>query len=490
MQPYSDNNRQQKNQETFYWHDYETWGASPQVDRPAQFAGLRTTLDFEPVGRPLTIYSQPTPDFLPHPRAVLVTGITPQHAHKQGMNEAAFADKIEQQFSQPQTTIIGYNSVSFDDEVTRHLFYRNFIDPYAHTWQHNNSRWDLIDVVRACYALRPEGIQWPEGDDGRISMRLELLTKANGIDHGQAHDAMADVYATIAMAKLLKQAQPKLFDYAFNMRRKQALKPLIDLVNFTPLAHIAGFYGVDNGYLSMIMPLGYNDDNPNAVIYWNLREDPRELMDLSVEQLIERRFAKREQREANGWNLYGAQQLMLNRCPFLAPKSVITTQVQQRWELPLATLLERAQWLAQQPELRERLLQSVASNSFAADDATQDPELQLYSGPFFSDQDRSAMAIIRATAPEQLAGLELNVSDVRIPEMLFRYRARNYPATLTDAELHRWRDFCQQRLLEPLPRALSAESFMQELEQCASEHADNERAQRLLNDLFRYVKSL
>ncbi|XNM88044.1 hypothetical protein ACLK18_11460 [Escherichia coli] len=58
--------------------------------------------------------------------------------------------------------ILGYNNVRFDDEVTRNVFYRNFYDPYAWSWQHDNSRWDLLDVMRACYALRPEGINWPE----------------------------------------------------------------------------------------------------------------------------------------------------------------------------------------------------------------------------------------------------------------------------------------------------------------------------------------
>ncbi len=473
---------------SFYWHDYETWGAQPQVDRPAQFAGLRTSLEFEASDRPLTIYSQPTPDFLPHPQAVLITGITPQHALAQGMNEASFAAKIEQQMSQPNTTIVGYNSVAFDDEVTRHLFYRNFIDPYAHTWQNNNSRWDLIDVVRACYALRPEGIEWPENDQGFASMRLEHLTAANGIEHGQAHDAMADVYATIAIAKLLKTAQPKLFDYAYSIRRKQALKPLIDLVNFKPIVHIAGFYGADNGFLSLIMPLGYKDDNPNAVVYWNLRQDPRQLLELSDEQLQERRFANREQRDSQGWGVYGGQQLQLNRCPFLAPLNVLSEQVQQRWQLPLEEMLERAQWLQQQPELRERIVRSTEFSG--PDELPADPELQLYRGAFFSEQDRSTMAIIRATAPEQLAALDLNFSDPRLPEMLFRYRARNYPATLTDSELQRWRQFCQQRLLEPLPKALSAEQFMLELEQAASRCAEHAGKQRLLKDLFNYAQSL
>ncbi|MAA61720.1 MAG: exodeoxyribonuclease I, partial [Idiomarina sp.] len=171
----------QNEQETFYWHDYETWGANPLVDRPAQFAGLRTDTAFNVIGRPLTLYAQPTPDFLPNPEATLITGITPQLAAKQGVGEAEFSKAIANEFQKPNTTIIGYNNIRFDDEVTRLLFYRNFYDPYEYSWQNGNSRWDLIDVVRACFALRPDGINWPENSDGQPSLKLEHLSVANNI---------------------------------------------------------------------------------------------------------------------------------------------------------------------------------------------------------------------------------------------------------------------------------------------------------------------
>ena len=473
---------------TFYWHDYETWGANPQVDRPAQFAGLRTDMNLQPQGRPLTIYSQPTPDFLPHPQAVLITGITPQHALAQGMCESAFAEKIAEQMLMPNTTIIGYNNIAFDDEVTRHLFYRNFIDPYAHTWQNNNSRWDLIDLMRACYALRPEGIEWPYHEDGRVSMRLEDLTRVNHIEHGQAHDAMADVYATIAIAQKVKSAQPRLFDYAYSLRRKQAVKELIQLTQFTPLAHISGFFGANHGYLSVIMPLGYHPEQPNTLIYWNLRSNPEHIRHLSVEQLLERRFSARKELEQQGLEPFAGGSFALNKCPFVAPVKVIDDTAKQRWQLDWDALNHHRQQLLDSPELREKIMQAMTqSREF---DTPTDPDLMLYSGDFFSDQDRSNMAIIRATAPEQLAGLTLNFDDVRMPEMLFRFRARNYPATLTDNELQKWCLFCQNRLLEPPTKGLSAEQFMHELELASEQYSESSKHLRLLQDLYRYAQSL
>ncbi|MDX1705528.1 exodeoxyribonuclease I [Pseudidiomarina sp.] len=473
---------------TFYWHDYETWGANPQLDRPAQFAGLRTTLDLEPVGRPQTFFAQPTPDFLPHPEAVLITGITPQHALNQGMNETSFAARIATEFAQPETTIVGYNNIAFDDEITRNLFYRNFIDPYEHTWQNNNSRWDLIDLMRACYALRPEGIEWPRHDDGRVSMKLEDLTRANGIDHGQAHDAMADVYATIEIARLVRKAQPKLFEYAYGLRRKQAVKSLIDLVKFQPLAHVCGFYGAQTGYLSVIVPLAFHPEQPNSLIYWDLRCDPEDFLELTPELLVERRFTRRAELVEQQLPFFGGQILQINRCPFVAKANVITADVAERWQLDLELMERRRHQLTGNPELRERIIQACLSSHDYPPES--DPDLMLYSGDFFSDQDKSSMQIIRETAPEQLAGLDLNFSDPRLPEMVFRYRARNFPATLSDTELQKWQRFCQQRLTHPPGRALSADQFIQALQDASERHAANPAKLRLLNDLYRYVENL
>src|SRR5690606_22124338 len=143
---------------------------------------------------PLVIYCQPTEDMLPQPEACLITGITPQKAKSEGIREVEFIRLIHEQFSKPDTCVAGYNSIRFDDEVTRNTLYRNFFDPYAREWQNGCSRWDLIDVMRLAYALRPDGIQWPTREDGLPSFRLEDLTRANGVEHEAAHDAMSDVF--------------------------------------------------------------------------------------------------------------------------------------------------------------------------------------------------------------------------------------------------------------------------------------------------------
>ena len=162
-------------------------------DRASQFAGVRTDLDLNEIEAPLMMYCQPAYDYLPHPQACLVTGITPQTAQQEGLPECEFIRRIHAAFSRPQTCVAGYNSIRFDDELTRQLLYRNFYDPYEREWKHGNSRWDIIDMLRLCHALRPEGLQWPQRDDGAVSFRLETLSAANGLLHENAHDALSDV---------------------------------------------------------------------------------------------------------------------------------------------------------------------------------------------------------------------------------------------------------------------------------------------------------
>ena len=275
---------------TLYWHDYETWGADPSRDWPAQFAGLRTDQDLQVIGKPLSLFCYPADDFLPQPEACLVTGITPQRARADGVIEAEFFRQIHAELACPGSCGVGYNSIRFDDEVTRFGFYRNFFDPYAREWQNGNSRWDIIDMVRLTHALRPDGIEWPKHEDGTTSFRLEQLTQANGISHAGAHDALADVYATIELAKLIKSRQPRLFDYLFQMRDKRRVAKLLDLQAMQPVLHLSSMYPARRGCIAMVVPVARHPVNSNGIIVFDLAQDPAPLLRLSVAEISRRLF--------------------------------------------------------------------------------------------------------------------------------------------------------------------------------------------------------
>ena len=466
------------NTPSFYWHDYETFGINPAKDRPSQFAGVRTDGDFNIIEEPLTLYCKVANDYLPSPEAILVTGITPQLANLKGLPETEFMGKIQQAFSKENTCVVGYNSLRFDDEVSRHGFYRNFIDPYAREWQNGNSRWDLIDLVRACYALRPDGIIWPLKEDGTPSFKLEELTQANGLSHEKAHDAMSDVYATIAMAKLIKEKHPKLFNYYLTLRRKQQVSKHIDVLNMTPLVHITGKVRAQNGCMTLIAPLAHNPDNKNAIICVNLGMDVSPLIELDADAIRERMYTPRADL-ANDELPIPLKQIHINKCPFIAPVNTLTDDNAKHLNFDKAFAREQYKLLRQHANIRQKLITVFESNY---DAETSDPDLMLYSGGFFSSADKAKMDIIRHTKPQNLAALELQFDDPRLPEMLFRYRGRNYQETLNDSEIQRWKTFCQERLNDS--------DYVIHLENLLQDQSLNEKKQKLLTTLVQYLQSL
>lgn len=468
------------NQPTFFIHDYETFGKHPALDRPAQFAGVRTDLDFNIIGEPEVFYCKPTDDYLPQPEAVMITGITPQIAMANGVNEAEFAKRIHQAFSVPNTCIMGYNNIRFDDEVTRNIFYRNFYDPYAYSWQQGNSRWDLLDALRACFALRPEGINWPENDDGLPSLRLEHLTKANGVSHENAHDAMSDVLATINMAKLLKQAQPRMFDYFYQLRNKNKVNQLIDIVDMTPLVHVSGMFGALRSYVSLVTPLVWHPENKNAVIMCDLSGDMSPLLTLSADELRERLYTPKAEL---GDDLPVPIKLVhINKCPILAPINTLRTVDAERTGLDRDLCMRNLELLRKNPDVRNKLIELFSVGQQFEE--SNDVDSQIYNG-FFSPSDRSTMDIIRETAPQNLPALDLSFEDKRMKELFFRYKARNYPSTLSYDEQQRWlqhrRDyFTEARLTD----------YLQQIQLLMGVHHEDEKRCQQLKALVNYAYEL
>ncbi|MFH6893233.1 exodeoxyribonuclease I [Providencia huaxiensis] len=469
-----------KKQPSFFIHDYETFGKRPALDRPAQFAGVRTDLDFNIIEEPEVFYCAPADDYLPQPEAVMITGITPQVALSQGVNEAEFAKRIHAAFSVPNTCIMGYNNIRFDDEVTRNIFYRNFYDPYAYSWQQGNSRWDLLDTLRACFALRPEGMQWPENEDGLPSMRLEHLTKANGVAHENAHDAMSDVLATINMAKLLKAAQPRMFDYFYQLRNKNKISQLIDIVEITPLVHVSGMFGALRSYVSLVAPLAWHPDNKNAVIMCDLSTDISPLIELDVQQLRTRLYTPKA--ELAGESPVPVKLVHINKCPILAPEKTLRPEDAQRTGVDRDLCMRNLETLRKAPDIRNKLIELFSEPQVFAE--SDDVDTQIYNG-FFSPSDRSTMDIIRETSPQNLPALELSFEDKRMKELFFRYKARNYPATLSYDEQQRWlqhrRDyFNEERLTD----------YMQQIQQLLVEHQHDEKRCQQLKALINYARDL
>lgn len=474
---------------SFYWHDYETFGVDPIHDRPCQFAGVRTDADLNIIEDPLIIYCRPSDDYVPSPQACLITGITPQKALAEGLPEAEFIAQINEAFSQPGTCGVGYNSLRFDDEVTRHTLYRNLRDPYAREWQNGNSRWDIIDMVRLTYALRPEGINWPKKEDGSPSFKLEELTTANGIAHESAHDAMSDVEATIAMAKLIKEKQPKLFEFVVQNKDKHSARAMLDSAGMKPVFHISAKYPATRGCCAMVAPVAEHPTNKNLVIVYDLREDPSELIHATPEQIRERVFTSQADL-GEGVSRFPLKGVQLNKCPVLAPATMLKSLSEERLaelELDGDKLRQHLAILRKAPDLSARIAQ--AFDQPHEGDLT-DPDEQLYAGGFIGKADRQKLDGLLNQPVETLREHEVQFEDPRLAEMVFRYRARNYPATLDGEEMEKWEQFRAQRLMNPKKGWRSLEAYGLELQRLAADHELDPAKLQILEELHLYGESI
>ena len=472
---------------SLFFYDFETWGTDPKLDFPSQFAGIRTDNDLNIIGKPVNIYCQIPNDYLPQPQAALITGISPQQTLRDGLIEPHFVDHIMREFNQPNTCMLGYNSIRFDDEVTRFALYRNFHDPYAREWQNDNSRWDIIDMVRACYALRPEGIQWPMDENKAPSFKLEKLSAANNLEHLNAHDAMSDVYATIAIAKLIKDKQPKLYQYLFDLRRKTAVAQLIDVNGMKPLVHISSKISSAHGCCTWILPIAWHPTNKNAVICLNLMLNPKPLYELTVDEIIEKLY------QPNSALAEGEQRLPLklihiNKCPVLAPAKTLTAENAARLKIDRALCLEHLEWISHQEPLVKKL-----GEVYTQEQAHQklDAEQALYSGGFFNKSDKQRMDWIRTSNPEQLAEISSTFDDPRLNTLLYRYRARHFPQTLSYKEQIRWQEFRRSKLADnDITASIKAEEFVIEIERLVQDNSADSNKVALLKSLYDYGASL
>ncbi len=450
----------------FFWHDYETFGRVPRRDRPAQFAGLRTDAELEEIGTPLVLYCQPPTDRLPDPEACLLTGITPQHCAMHGCAEHEFAARIHAALAEPETIGAGYNSIRFDDEVTRHLFWRNLIDPYGREWQNGCGRWDLLDAMRCACALRPDGIEWPLDEGGRVSFKLERLTQANALAHGSAHDALSDVKATVALARLLRTRQPRLFDFCLKLRHKDEVWKEIG-PEPRPFLHISGRLPAERGCLALVWPLAPHPVNRNELIVWDLAQDPEELVALGADEVRARLFVRDDELPA-GRSRLPIKTIHVNRAPIvIGNRATLTDAMAERWRIDRAAWEAHAQTARRLRPAFEKLRASFWPAVYARPSAgvRGDADEDLYGG-FVGGDDRRALDRMR-TAGASRPTHPPRFVDPRLDELVQHWRARNFPATLAADEAAQWEAHRRRRLHDGAGGATTLAQFQDRIDALA-----------------------
>ncbi|HTH72488.1 MAG TPA: exodeoxyribonuclease I [Candidatus Pristimantibacillus sp.] len=470
---------------SFFFYDLETSGFSPREQRIMQFAGQRTDLGLKPIGEPVNLLVKVTDDILPDIDAILMTGITPQMTLAEGLTEAEFLREFEDNIATPGTVFLGFNTVRFDDEFMRCLHYRNFYDPYEWQWQDDRSRWDLLDVVRMTRALRPEGIKWPFDVHGKPTNRLELLTGLNKLEHEHAHDALSDVMATIEVARLISNKQSKLFEYLFSMRDK---KKVAELVNSgDPFVYTSGKYASEFDKTTVAVKICDHPKNGGALVF-DLRHDPAEWVAMTAEQLAEAWRWKKDSEEPR----LPVKDMKYNRCPAIAPMSVLTEENQSRLKLDLNQIRKHHATLKQAKDLADKLCRAVeildSKRQTQLVSTDKDVDNCIYDG-FFGAADKNAMRVVRAADPAELGNLGLNFQDSRLEALLPLYKARNYPKYLTGEERDEWEQFRSRKLIGGDQNSKLAK-YVARLQEVAAKGGLTGHQEYLLEELKLYAESI
>ena len=473
--------------ESFLFYDLETFGQDPRRTRIAQFAAVRTDANLKVIDEPVSFYVKPADDLLPSPVATLITGITPQHALAEGVSEAEAFARINELMSKPQTCTLGYNTLRFDDEFVRYGLFRNFHDPYEREWRSGNSRWDLLDMLRLVHALRPDGINWPKREDGATSFKLEHLALANDVREGDAHEALSDVYATIGMARRFREAQPRMWDYALRLRDKRYVGSLLDVVAMEPVLHISMRYPASRLCAAPVLPLARHPHINNRVIVFDLEGDIEPLLDLSVEEITARLYTRAADLP-EGQQRIPLKEVHLNKVPALVAWNHLRDADFERLAIDPAVIEAKAAKLrALAPQLAEKARQVFARER--VNDGPIDADASLYDG-FLAEGDKGLLSKVRTAPPEALAELEQRFRDPRLPELLFRYRARNHPQTLDATARSRWDAYRQQRFTTPGMAEQTLPEYIAQIAELREEHKDNPDSLALLDALDQWRHTL
>jgi len=456
---------------TFYWYDYETFGINPKTDRISQFAGIRTDESLNILDEHM-FYCKPTHDSLPAPEACAVTGISPQLCEQKGMVEHEFIQKINAEFSVPNTCIVGYNSIRFDDEFTRYTLYRNFIDPYAWHWKNGNTRWDILDVVRMCYALKKDNsLKWVHNEEGKPVFKLDQLSLANGIEHANAHDALADVRATIAIAKIIKETQPQLFDYAFSLREKKTVESKIQL--FEPMLHTSGMYPATLSCTRLAVALTYHPEYNDRAIVFNLDQDPSMLLEMDIEELKTLMFTKQSELP-EGIKRLEIKDLIFNKSPMFVPNVYkLDPKVVSQLQIDMGTCLKHLSFIKDNQAKISQVVQDLYKNDQDYIN-TKDVDQSLYGG-FMDNADKRIGDQLQTLSADELKEFHPKFKDEKLSTLLMHFKARNYPETLSEDEAEDWFETVQGRVQAGENGYLNIDEYFERINAMREQHPNKEK---------------
>lgn len=378
-------------------------------------------------------------DYLPNPKSLLITNISIQYLQKNGINEYFFSKKIFKIFMGKNTCIVGFNNISFDNILTRHLFYRNLFDPYEWSWKNGNSSWDILDVLRAFYIFFPNKILWPKNNKGFISFKLSDITKINKIKHNNIHDAYSDVLATILVSRLLKKVSENFFFFLYFSTRKNNLLQFLKKNEKKPFFYISSFFGSSFFNIGCVMFLMFHPNIKNSFFLIDLKKNLNVLLNLyysqnlrinSIQELFQ----------------YGIILVSLNKSPiflsysFLSSKKCYNLKIDYlKCQRNFFLLLNNFSFLT--------WIRSLFSQKsfFNIKNITNNVDLMLYKN-FFNFSDKNILLDFHGKKPLQWKDFYFKFKDFRIKNLIFNLLGRNFFCFLNANEKKIWKTHCLRKI--------------------------------------------
>lgn len=408
----------------FIFYDTETTGTTVSFDQILQFGAVLTNADFEVLDR-FEAKCRRLPWIVPSPGAMLVTGITPQMIDDPQLPtfDTFIASVREQLLAWSPAVFIGYNTFRFDEPLLQRALWQNLFPPYL-TVTRGNSRFDVLLLARAIEALKPDSLAWPRDSDGKVTFRLDRLAPQLGLNHIGAHDAEADVDATVFVARRLAEAFPELWSALL----KRTTKPAFDAA--FPLHEIALFAERSAGA---------------PRIWWGQRIDRQSgsrhavFADISVDWALLSEGARGEgaQRDL----LRHVRQVTLNR-----PAPVFTAAEASR----LLTLTMPPQMQLNSTFLQTWIgaagLAALSSESqILALEEQRELEQMIYDG-FASSSDEARMADFHVASPVNRPGIAASFEDRRFRALATRMLFVSHPELLAPSEVDKVQRGIRSRL--------------------------------------------
>ena len=266
----------------YIFYDTETTGTSTNFDQILQFGAIRTDEDFNELDR-FEIRCHLLPWVVPNPGALLTTGVSPALLVDRNLSSHfdMVAEIEKKLLAWSPAVFIGYNSISFDENLLRQALFQTLRRPYL-TNTHGNGRADALTMARACSVHAPNTLSIPIAANGRMVFKLDRLAPQNGFAHENAHDAMADVEATIHVAKIIKTQAPEVWAQMMMTSSKRGAANFLTSESFI---HQTEFYA-GLGHTWMVTKCGQDPTYDGRAATFDLSVDPAPYLDMSVDQLV------------------------------------------------------------------------------------------------------------------------------------------------------------------------------------------------------------